>query len=331
MVAGAMLAAHLCGALAADTVKLAVLGPMSGPFALQGEERLKIFQASADIVNARGGVLGGKKIEIVAFDNKSNPQESLIVLKQAIDQDIRFVASSASNVAHAISDALVKHNSRNPDQRVLFFDFNALDPVLTEAKCNFWHFRFEVHSDTQVNALTDFMIRQPSVRKVYLINQDYAFGQAVSKAAKEMLAAKRPDIQVVGDDFVALGKVKDFAPYIAKIRAAGADSVLTGNWGNDLSLLVKAGNEAGLKATFYAMLAGYPGTWAGIGTAGADRVTSLDAWHINAADAAWQKTLLEYKARYHTVSNVAYLPAFRVVEMFASALDKAGSGRQKAA
>jgi branched-chain amino acid transport system substrate-binding protein len=323
--AGAMLAAHLCGAVAADTVKLAVLGPMSGPFALQGEERLKIFQASADIVNARGGVLGGKKIEIVAFDNKSNPQESLIVLKQAIDQDIRFVASSASNVAHAISDALVKHNSRNPDQRVLFFDFNALDPVLTEAKCNFWHFRFEVHSDTQVNALTDFMIRQPSVRKVYLINQDYAFGQAVSKAAKEMLAAKRPDIQVVGDDFVALGKVKDFAPYIAKIRAAGADSVLTGNWGNDLSLLVKAGNEAGLKATFYAMLAGYPGTWAGIGTAGADRVTSLDAWHINAADGAWQKTLLEYKARYHTVSNVAYLPAFRVVEMFASALDKAGS------
>jgi branched-chain amino acid transport system substrate-binding protein len=325
MLAGAMLAAHLCGAVAADTIKLAVLGPMSGPFALQGEERLKIFQASADIVNARGGVLGGKKIEIVAFDNKSNPQESLIVLKQAIDQDIRFVASSASNVAHAISDALVKHNSRNPDQRVLFFDFNALDPVLTEAKCNFWHFRFEVHSDTQVNALTDFMIRQPSVRKVYLINQDYAFGQAVSKAAKEMLAAKRPDIQVVGDDFVALGKVKDFAPYVAKIRAAGADSVLTGNWGNDLSLLVKAGNEAGLKAIFYAILAGYPGTWAGIGTAGADRVTSLDAWHINAADGAWQKTLLEYKARYHTVSNVAYLPAFRVVEMFAGALDKAGS------
>jgi len=325
MAAATILAAQMGGAVAADAIKLAVLGPMSGPFALQGEERLKIFQASADIVNARGGVLGGKKIEIVAFDNKSNPQESLIVLKQAIDQDIRFVASSASNVAHAISDALVKHNSRNPDRRVLFFDFNALDPVLTEAKCNFWHFRFEVHSDTQVNALTDFMVRQPSVRKVYLMNQDYAFGQAVSKAAKEMLAAKRPDIQVVGDDFVALGKVKDFAPYIAKIRAAGADSVLTGNWGNDLSLLVKAGNEAGLKATFYAMLGGYPGTWAGIGTAGADRVTSLDAWHINAADGAWQKTLLEYKARYHTVSNVAYLPAFRVVEMFASALDKAGS------
>jgi branched-chain amino acid transport system substrate-binding protein len=325
MVVSAILAAQLGGALAADTIKLAVLGPMSGPFALQGEERLKIFQASADIVNARGGVLGGRKIEIVAFDNKSNPQESLIVLRQAIDQDIRFIASSASNVAHAISDALVKHNARNPDQRVLFFDFNALDPALTEAKCNFWHFRFEVHSDTQVDVLTDYMIKQPSIRKVYLINQDYAFGQAVSKAAKEMLAAKRPDIQIVGDDFVALGKVKDFAPYVAKIHASGANIVLTGNWGNDLSLLIKAGNEAGLKATFYAILAGYPGTWSGIGAAGADRVKTLDAWHINAADSVWQKTLLEYKAKYNTVSNVAYLPAFRVVEMLAGALEKAGS------
>ena len=325
LVAAALLAAQLGSAIAADTIRLAVLGPMSGPFALQGEERLKIFQASADIVNARGGVLGGRKIEIVAFDNKSNPQESLIVLKQAIDQDIRFVASSASNVANAISDALVKHNARNPDQRVLFFDFNALDPALTEARCNFWHFRFEVHSDTQVSVLTDYMMRQPAIRKVYLLNQDYAFGQAVSRAAKEMLAVKRPDIQIVGDDFVALGKVKDFAPYIAKIHASGADIVMTGNWGNDLSLLVKAGNEAGLKATFYAFLAGYPGTWSGIGSAGADRVKTLDAWHINAADPAWQKTLLEYKAKYHTVSNAAYLPAYRVVEMLAGAMNKAGS------
>jgi len=323
--AAALLALHAVGAIAADTIKLAVLGPMSGPFALQGEERLKIFQASADIVNARGGVLGGRKIEIVAFDNKSNPQESLIVLKQAIDKDIRFIASSASNVANAISDALVKHNARNPEQRVLFFDFNALDPALTEARCNFWHFRFEVHSDTQVSVITDYLIKQPAIRKVYLLNQDYAFGQAVSKAAKEMLAVKRPDIQIVGDDFVALGKVKDFAPYVAKIHASGADIVMTGNWGNDLSLLVKAGNEAGLKATFYAFLAGYPGTWSGIGTAGGDRVKTLDAWHINAADAAWQKTLLEYKAKYNTVSNAAYLPAYRVVEMLAGALNKAGS------
>jgi len=323
--AGAVLALQLCGAFAADTIKIGYLGALSGPFALQGEERLKTFQASADIVNSRGGVLGGQKIEIVPFDNKSNPQESLIVLKQAIDRDIRYIAASASNVAHAISDALVKHNARNPDRPVLFFDFNALDPALTESKCNFWHFRFEAHSDMQINVLTDYMAKQPSIRKVYLINQDYAYGQAVSKAAREMLAVKRPDVQIVGDDFIPLGKVKDFAPYVAKIHAAGADSVLTGNWGNDLSLLVKASNEAGLKATYYAVLAGYPGTWAAVGAAGADRVKTLDAWHINAASPVWEKTLLDYKSRYGAISNLAYLPGFRVVEMLADALNKAGT------
>jgi len=218
---------------------------------------LKNVQAAADIVNSRGGVLGGKKFEVVPFDNKGNPQESLIVLKQAIDQDMRHVISGVSNIAHAITDAVGKHNARNPDRAVLFLDYGALDPALTESKCSFWHFRFEAHADTQVNVLTDYIARQTSVHKIYLINQDYAYGQAVRQAAKEMLAVKRPDIQIVGDDLMPLGKVKDFAPYVAKIHASEADSVLTGNWGNDLSLLIKSSNEAGLKSTYYTLLAAF--------------------------------------------------------------------------
>src|SRR5882672_12349495 len=96
-VVAAILAVTLSGAFAADTIKVAFLGSLSGPFALQGEETLKNIQAAADFVNARGGVLDGRKLEIVPFDNKGNPQESLIVLKQAIDRDIRFVVAGVSN------------------------------------------------------------------------------------------------------------------------------------------------------------------------------------------------------------------------------------------
>jgi len=206
----------LCAALAADTIKVAFLGSLSGPFALQGEETLKNVQAAADIVNSRGG---GRKFEIVPFDNKGNPQESLIVLKQAIDQDMRYIVSGVSNIAHAITDAVVKHNARNPDRPVLFLDYGALDPALTESNCSFWHFRFEAHADMQVNVLTDYMARQPSIHKVYLINQDYAYGQAVRRVARELLSIKRPDIQIVGDDLMPLGKVKDFAPYVLMIIA----------------------------------------------------------------------------------------------------------------
>lgn len=317
------------GAFAAEPLKIAFINTLSGAFALQGEETLKNFQTAVDGVNARGGVLGGRPLEIVTYDNKGNPQETLIVLKQAIDQDIRYVISGVSNIAHAISDAVGKHNARNPDEPVLFLDYGALDPALTESKCSFWHFRFESHADMQVGVLTDYMVRQPSIRKVYLINQDYAFGQATAKAAREMLTAKRPDIQIVGDELIPLGKVKDFAPYVAKIHASGADAVLTGNWGNDLSLLIKASNETGLTATYYTLLGAFFGTPGAIGAAGADRVKTLYAFNINTADAARQKALLAARAKYGALTNMTYLPAFRTVDMLAAAMAKARSDNPK--
>lgn len=312
-------------ALPAEKISIALIGGLSGPYALQDEEFLKNVQMAADIVNTGGGVLGGKRLEILPFDGKANPQESLISLKQAIDQGIRYVLSGRSNIALAISEAVVKHNARNPDQSVLFLNYNGLDPVLTESKCNFWHFRFAPHADTLVTMLTDQMAARQSVHKVYLINQDYAFGQAAAHAAKERLATAHPEIQVVGDDLVPLQKIKDFAPYVAKIRASGADGVLTGNWGSDFTLLIKASNEMGLKADFYTVAATYPGTAAAIGAAGAERVRTTSSWHINAADAGWQKTLLDYQARYRSIAHLDSLLAIRPVFMIAAAFEKAGS------
>lgn len=322
---GAALALMLGVAHAGETVRLAFFGGLTGAQAHVSEEQLKAFRAAADVVNARGGVLGGTNIEIVAFDNKNTPQETLIVLKQAIDQDIHYVMATVSSVAHAINDALAKHNERNPEKIVLFLDYNALDPALTESRCSFWHFRFESHSGTQVNALTDYMAKQKAIRKVYLFNQDYAHGHAVSRSSRELLQAKRPDIEVVGDDLIPLSKVKDFAPYVSKIRASGADAVLTGNWGNDLSLLVKAGAEAGLKVDYYTLLGKLPGTWVTAGAAGAGRMKTIDAWHINAASPAWEKVLADARARYGASSNMDYLTAFRLVEMLSAAINNIGA------
>jgi branched-chain amino acid transport system substrate-binding protein len=74
-----------------------------------------------------------------------------------------------------------------------------------------------------------------------------------------MLKAKRPDIQVVGDELHPLLKITDFAPYIAKIKASGADTVITGNWGQDMALLIKAAADAGLQASWYTYYAGGTG------------------------------------------------------------------------
>src|SRR3977135_65210 len=137
----------------------------------------------------------------------------------------------------------------------------------------------------RVNALTDFIAKRKGTPTVYLINQDYAFGQAISRAAKEMIAAKRPDIKVVGDDLHPLAKVKDFAPYVAKIKASGADAVVTGNWGSDLSLLVRAGGEAGLNVQYFVLGTALKGLPTTIGRAGEGNLKVLVPWVRDAADA----------------------------------------------
>ena len=321
----AAIADFLINAHAADTIKIAFIAGLSGPFAYQGEEALKVFYAAAELHNSESKDAARTKFEIIPFDSKSNPQEALIVLKRAIDQDIRFVASTTSSTAHAITAAVAKHNARNPGRTVLFLNYNALDPALTEAKCNFWHFRFEVHSDTQVDVLTDVMAKQRSIQKVYLINQDYAYGQAVSRASREMLEKKRPDIQIVGDELIPLNKIKDFAPYVAKIRATGAGTVLTGNAGSDLSLLIKASKEADLQVTYYTLLGALFGTPAAIGAEGAERIKTLASWHLNAAGPVWEQRLIQYASKYKSKSDFAYLPPFRILDMLASAMSKAGT------
>ena len=281
----ALFAVVVASAAATDTIKIAHIDPLSGPFALIGESASRMIQASIDEVNAKGGVLGGSRFELVNFDSKGSPQDAILILKQIIDAGIRFVSIySGSHIAHALIESINKHNGRNPEQAVLLLNIGAQDPSLTNEKCSFWHFRWEAHADMRVKALTDFIARQKGVPKVYLINQDYSFGQAISRAAKEMLAAKRPDIKIVGDDLHPLGKVKDFGTYVAKIKASGADVVLTGNWGPDLSLLIKAGRETGLDVVYYTLNSHNAGMAAAIGKSGADQIRQVFTWHANIAD-----------------------------------------------
>ena len=258
-------------ALAQETLKIGYIDPLSGGGASVGEVGFKTFQFLADEVNAKGGIQG-KKVEIVPLDNKTNPQESLIQAQKAIDAGVRYLTQgNGSSVAGALSDFVTKYNERNPGKEVLFFNYAAVDPVLTNDKCSFWHFRWDANSDIKMEALTNYMKSVPAIKNVYLINQDYSFGQSVRTAARSMLAAKRPDIKIVGDELHPLLKITDFAPYIAKIKASGADTVVTGNWGQDFALLLKAAADAGLKVNWYTYYAGGTGGPTAIKQANLDR------------------------------------------------------------
>lgn len=319
-----LLVCGIASATAADTIKLALIDPLSGPFAYQGNNAVHIFQMGIDEINARGGVLGGRKIELAAFDNKGSPQETLIALKQVIDRGIRVVTQAAgSHNAHALTEAIAKHNEREPRRSLLYLNYGSVDTALTNEKCNFWHFRFDANVDMKIDVLTNQMAAEKAIRSVYLINQDYAYGHTVSRVAKEMLTRKRPDVRIVGDELHPIGKIKDFAPYVAKIRASGADTVLTGNWGNDLALLIKAAADVSLAATFYTNYAYLTGTPKAIGRAGDGRVKTVIGWHANVADNRLEQYALRFKKRFG--EDWGFLPAQNALEMWVAAIERSGS------
>lgn len=308
---------------AADSIKIAHIDPMSGPFGLAGQTLGKHFDAIVDDINSKG-TLGKTPFEISHFDNKASAQDSVTLLQRIIDSGIRFVIQGGgSNVAHALSDTIAKHNVRNPDKAVLYLNFAAQDPALTNEKCNFWHFRFDAHVDMKLDAITNHIARQKNIKKVYLLNQDYAFGQAIAKAAREMLAKKRPDIDIVGDDLHPMGKVKDFSPYISKIKASGTETVITGNWGTDFSLLIKASKEFGLDVTYYTLNAQNAGAPKSIGAAGADHIKNVSAWHSNAAENKAEKFANDYRKKYK--DDFYYATSKTALEMLAKAINDSKS------
>lgn len=331
------LAAMMLGALltissaalawAEDTVKIAFIDPLSGPFAATGEQGLAHYQfAAEELVNKKGGVLGGKKLEIVAFDNKISAKESLIQLKVAIDQGIRFIAQgNSSGVANALTEAIKKHNKRNPDKRVLFMNYSAVDPALTNAKCNFWHFRFDANADIKMDALTDIIAKTDDIKKVYLIGQDYSFGKAVAAAAVKYIGVKRPDIEIVGNELHPIGKVKDFTPYARKIMASGADAIITGNWGSDMVGLGKSVLASGFNKPIYTYYAASTGITKTFGADGKGPLKLVQEGMINPPASDRAKAYMEAFKAKHPDKDMGQPRIANVVEMLAKAINKAGS------
>ncbi|MEI8029160.1 MAG: branched-chain amino acid ABC transporter substrate-binding protein [Comamonadaceae bacterium] len=314
-----------------EVIKIVRIDPLTGLLGPVGVSQLKGYQffaekfSGAPIPGNPGhpGNPAGVTFEITGMDNKLSPTESLNNLKAAIDQGVRYIIQgNGSSVALALSDAVTKHNERNPGKEVIFLNDSAVDPDLTNSKCSFWHFRFDADTSMKMEAMSSFMATQSDIKKVYLLNQNYSHGVQVAKYAKETLARKRPDIQIVGEDLHPIAQVRDFSPYIAKIKATGADTVITGNWGSDLSLLVKAANEGGYNGKIFTYYAGVTGTPTALGSNGAGRVYQIAYSHYNMGG-QMDKWMKEFKTKYnddfYTGSTI------RIFETLGAAMAKAKS------
>lgn len=309
-------------AYADGSIKIAFTDPISGPFAQVGQQNRRYMEYAIDYINAKGGALG-RRFELVVLDNKSQPSEELIALKSIADQNIPLVVQySGSNIAAALIDAVEKHNARNPHNRVLYLSYAAATE-LTNEKCSFWHFRFAASAEQKAMILVRAL--PADTKKVYVLNQEYLFGQSFKRDAERFLAKFRPDIGVVGNELIPLGKVQDFAPYISKIKASGAQTLITSNWGPDLALLIKAGMDAGLGVKYYTLYAHFGGGPTAIGPGGDGRVFTMQPFNENVVAEQGDPVLKEWVAQFRATHDFDLADFRTMFEYLQAAIEKAGS------
>ena len=312
-----------------EPIKLALIESLSGVFANTGEAVGRNLVLGIERINARGGVPtaeGPRPLLLERFDNKGQIEESLIMLRAAIDRGCRFVLQgNSSSVAAALVEAINKHNERDPQRRVLYLNYSAVDPVLTNEQCSFWHFRFDAHADMRMAALMQVLSEDRQLERIYLIGQDYSFGQAVLREARRQLGLQRPDVRIVGEELHPIGRIKDFLPYAAKIRASGAQAVLTGNWGSDLTLLVRAAREVGFEGRFYTFYGNALGVPAAIGDAGVGQVLAVADWLPNVDTPESAAFYEAFRQRYpRPQDDYVHLRMQMLLEALAQAIERAG-------
>ena len=312
-------------------IKVALIESHSGPFANTGEAVFRNLVWATERVNARGGVklpVSPRPLLIERYDSKGQNEEALSAIRAAIDDGVTVIAQGNSSATAAVLiDAINNHNERVPGKRVVFLNYSAVDPALTNEKCSYWHFRFDAHADMRMTALMEVFKDDKSIKSIYLIGQDYSFGQLVLKEARRQITAQRPDVQIVGDELHPLGRVKDFIPHAAKIKASRAQAVLTGNWGNDLTLLIKAAKDVGFEGKFYTFYGNALGAPAAISDAGVGKVIAVAEWFSNAAGALSDAEAFyqSFRQRFPAPKeDYVHMRMQMVVEALAQSIEKAG-------
>ncbi|WP_332826349.1 branched-chain amino acid ABC transporter substrate-binding protein [Ramlibacter sp.] len=311
-------------------IQLAMIEGLSGGNANGGEAVFRNLVWAVERVNQRGGVRtreGARPLRLDRHDSKGQIEEALSALRSAIDDGARVILQgNSSAVAAALIEAINRHNEREPQRRVVFLNYSAVDPILTNEKCSFWHFRFDAHADMRMAALMSVVREDRALKSVYLVNPDYSFGQAVQREARRQLAGQRPDVQVVGEELHPLLRIKDFAPYATKIKASGADAVITGNFSNDLTLLVKAARDIGFEGRFFTFYGNALGAPAAMGEAGIGKVVAVADWLPNLPTPESEAFYRSFRQRFpRPQDDYVHMRLQLMIEALAQGIERAGS------
>ncbi|WP_269499105.1 branched-chain amino acid ABC transporter substrate-binding protein [Castellaniella sp. S9] len=279
----------------AAPVKIALVETLSGPQAATGLTYRAAVRYAVERINADGG-WHGEPLELLEYDNQGGPAGAADKLKAAISDGAQIVVQGASSaIGGQITEDVRKWDLRNPGRELIYLNVGAEAQALTGDKCQFYHFRVAGNAPMRVNALVAGMKQDQALgSKVYAINQNYSWGQDMEQAIVDGAAAG--GYTVVEKTLHDVGKIQDFSPYVNKIAASHADTVMTGNWGSDLLLLMKAAKTAGLKARFGTVYLDQPGNIANAGDVALGNYVA-QTFNPEAAGEAGAAFMQDYRAK----------------------------------
>ncbi|UUX95242.1 branched-chain amino acid ABC transporter substrate-binding protein [Aquabacterium sp. J223] len=276
-------------------VKIGLVDTLSGPQASTGLAYRAAVRYTVDRINATGG-WNGEPVQLLEYDNQGGPAGASDKLRAAIADGVHIVVQGASSaIAGQITEDVRKHNLRNPGKELVYINVGGEALELTGEKCHFHHFRMAGNAQVRVKSLVQAMKQTGALgTKVYAFNQNYSWGQDMERAAVD--TAGLGGYQVVDKALHDVNKIQDFAPYVAKIASSGADTVITGNWSNDLLLLMKASKAAGLKARFATVFLDQPGNIANAGDTAVGHFVA-HTFNAEAAGAEGERFVKDYSAK----------------------------------
>ncbi len=226
------------------SVKFGIVEPLSGAVAYIGESNVAGYRFAVERLNAAGGVLG-RKLELVTADSElkadvATRRANDLVLGDKVDF---LIVNTGSHIAKAVSQIADQHKK-------VFFSTGTEASELTGEEFFETTFRCCLNTDMHSAEIAVYFVKMAPQKytKFYLLNQDYNFGRAAADGFKKKFnKIKGPNQTIVGDEYHPLQKVQDFGPYITKIMASGAEVLMTGDWGQDLRLLLQQGAALGWK------------------------------------------------------------------------------------
>ena len=239
MIAAATLAGASTCAVAADTIKIALAGPVTGPVAQYGDMQFIGAKMAIEQINQAGGV-NGAQLEGVVFDDACDPKQAVAVANRIVNEGISFV------VGHLCSSSTQPASDIYEEEGILMITAASTSPDITDRGYQMV-FRTIGLDSLQGPTAGNFIVEQIKPQKVAVIHDKQQYGEGIATAVRDVLLAN--DVEVPVFEGITAGD-KDFSALIAKLRQAGVDFVYYGGYHPELGLILRQAGEQGLDVRF---------------------------------------------------------------------------------